>query len=129
MKNTITLLMILLLVGVCHISQAQQNRKQVVKFKRGASGATYKNAVIRGERIIYTLGARKGQVMEINIVSPEKNAVFQIKDKRTGKYLKDAKPGEDAIFWSNNLPSSGNYEIIVGGTRGNASFEITFTIN
>lgn len=128
MRNTITLLMIMLVVGITNISQAQQTRKQVVRFARGSSGASYQNAVIRGETMTYVLGARKGQTMIVKVWAQEKNAVFQIRHKNTKRYLKGAKPGEDTRSWTGKLPLNGDYEIIVGGTRGNATFNISFTI-
>ncbi|HAS39692.1 MAG TPA: hypothetical protein DCS93_04405 [Microscillaceae bacterium] len=128
MKNIITLCALLLLAITSTIAYGQTNRTKVVKFKRGTSGATYKDAVIRGETMTYVLGARKGQTMEVKISALENNAVFQIKDKRTGKYLSGAAEGEDARKWKGKLPSSGDYQIVVGGTRGNASFTISFEI-
>jgi hypothetical protein len=128
MKHTITLLALLLTLGICTTSYGQQTRTQVVKFKRGTTGASYQGAVIRGERMVYVLGASKGQTMIVKIWAQEKNAVFQIRHKKTKQYLQGTAPGKDAREWTGTLPYSGNYEIIVGGTRGNASYNISFTI-
>lgn len=49
-----------------------------VRFARGASSATVRGAVIRGDRDRYLVGARAGQTMTVKITSLEKNAVFQI---------------------------------------------------
>ena len=35
---------------------------------------------------------------------------------------------DDATEWSGKLPKSGDYEIIVGGIRGNASYVLTVTL-
>lgn len=128
MKHTITLLALLLTFGLCNVSYGQQTRSQIVKFKRGTNGASYQGAVIRGERMVYVLGARQGQTMIVKIWAKEKNAVFQIRHKTTKRYLKGTEPGKDARDWTGTLPYNGNYEIIVGGTRGNASYNISFTI-
>ena len=99
-----------------------------VKFKKGESSASYENSVVRGDRDIYVLGAKKYQVMTVSISSLEDNAVFQIVDKRTGRMLYGAADGDDATSWDGELPSTGDYEIIVGGTRGNASYTLTVYI-
>jgi hypothetical protein len=95
-----------------------------IKFQKGQSAATYEGGVVRGDRDTYLLKASKNQMMTVTITSVEDNAVFQIKDTKTGKYLKDAGDGDDATSFMGKLPSSGDYKIIVGGTRGNASYTL-----
>lgn len=97
-----------------------------VKFAKGKSSVTYEDAVIRGERNTYTLGASAGQTMNVNISSIEDNAVFQIQGP--GGYLPGTEPGKDAKRWSGKLPSNGNYTVVVGGTRGNATYKVSFSI-
>lgn len=97
-----------------------------VKFRKGRSSATYKNAVIRGERNTYVLGAAAGQQMSVSISSLEDNAVFQIRGPNG--YLPGAGPGTDRKSWSGQLPANGKYRVIVGGTRGNATYTVTFSI-
>lgn len=99
-----------------------------VKFQKGQSAATYEGGVIRGDRDIYLAKANKNQTMNVSITSVEDNAVFQIKDMKTGKYLKGAADGDDAMDFNGTLPSTGDYKIIVGGTRGNTSYKITISI-
>lgn len=99
-----------------------------IKFQKGQSAATYEGGVVRGDRDIYIAKANKNQVMSVTITSEEDNAVFQIKNTKTGKYLTGAGDGDDAVQFSGGLPSTGDYKIIVGGTRGNASYKITIMI-
>ncbi len=99
-----------------------------VKFKKGMYSATYSNSVVRGDRDKYILKASREQVMEVKITSGENNAVFQILNIKTGKFLPNAGDGDDAMSWKGTLPSSGKYKIIVGGTRGNTSYDITIAI-
>ncbi len=98
----------------------------VVKFAKGKSSASYENAVIRGDRDSYVLGANAGQTMTVNITSVEDNAVFQIEGPKG--FLPGAEPGTDTRRWSGKLPAKGNYSVIVGGTRGNATYKISFAI-
>jgi hypothetical protein len=93
-----------------------------VKFSPGANSTTIKNSVVRGDRNTYLLGAKLGQQMNLKITSLENNAVFDV-IAPDGKTIK-----QEATTWSGKLPANGDYQIIVGGTRGNASYELTVEI-
>ncbi|MEO1377994.1 MAG: hypothetical protein AAFW70_27700 [Cyanobacteria bacterium J06635_10] len=93
-----------------------------VSFDRGSTSKTIKNAVVRGTRDTYLLGAKKGQQMNLKITSLEKNAVFDVISPN-GKSLQ-----QEATNWSGKLPKNGDYQVVVGGTRGNASYELTVEI-
>ncbi len=101
---------------------AENVRRERVSFAPGASSATVENAVVRGDRDLYLLGAQGGQTMTLNISALEENAVFDVVDP-SGLILALEKT-EDEIL----LPHTGDYEIIVGGTRGNASYSLTIEI-
>ncbi len=107
--------------------KAESGTKRI-SFASGETSATVSGGVIRGERAIYLVGAKGGQRMSVDITSEEDNAVFQIQTPG-GKFLADAGDGDDATVWDGPLPASGDYKIIVGGTRGNASFKLTVSID
>jgi len=62
--------------------------------------------------------------MIVTIMSIEDNAVFRIVDRETGYYLDGAGELDDSKRWEGSLPSKGDYEIIVGGTWGNAEYTL-----
>jgi hypothetical protein len=93
-----------------------------VKFSPGTSSQVVKDSVIRGERHIYLVGAKQGQQMNLRITSLEKNAVFDL-IAPNGKTIK-----QEATTWNSKLPASGDYRIVVGGTRGNATYELKIEI-
>ena len=99
---------------------------KTVRFAKDRSSATYSNAVIRGESDVYVLRANGGQRMSVSITSEEDNAVFQVEGP--GGYLLGAEPGSDRTSWSGQLPADGKYRVIVGGTRGNATYTVTISI-
>jgi hypothetical protein len=101
--------------------------KKRIKFPKGFSGVTLKGGVVRGDRDEYLLRAGKGQWMKVKITSEEDNAVFQIYAPN-GKTLKGANEADDATDWNGSLPLTGDYRVIVGGTRGNASYSLTVEI-
>lgn len=98
-----------------------------VRFPKGKTSITLSNAVIRGDRDTYILGAKAGQRMTVRVTALEKNAAFQIEGPN-GEYLEGAGEMDDATNVSVRLPNNGDYRILVGGTRGNASYKLTISI-
>jgi hypothetical protein len=133
------LLIATLVASLASVSAAQESAKPI-RFARGATSAAIEGAVVRGDRDLYTLGARQGQAAQFSIASAEKNAVFQIYAPGAVHSLQDgihevsgtALPGageaDDATAWSGRLPASGTYLIVVGGTRGNASYRLSVAV-
>jgi hypothetical protein len=99
-----------------------------VDFSRGSNSAIFEGSVIRGERDEYLLDAQAGQQMTVRISSLEDNAVFQIFEPGGDRPLPGAGEGDDAREWRGELPTSGDYTIVVGATRGNATYELEVTI-
>lgn len=106
-----------------------QGVKQKVRFARGTSSATIRSAVVRGDRDRYYLAAKKGQTMTVKITSTEKNAVFQIYFSGEQESLPGASEEDDATEWSGELPVDNDYVIVVGGTRGNATYTLKISIS
>jgi hypothetical protein len=105
-----------------------QGVKKKVRFAKGTSSITIREAVVRGDRDRYYVGAKAGQRMSVKITSTEKNAVFQIYFHGEEESLPGAGDGDDATNWSGQLPIDNEYVIVVGGTRGNATYALTISI-
>lgn len=105
-----------------------QGVNQKIRFARGKSSTTISGAVIRGDRDRYYLGAKKGQTMSVKITSLENNAVFQVFLPGEQEALAGAGEEDDATNWSGELPENAEYVIVVGGTRGNATYKLTVSI-
>jgi hypothetical protein len=112
-----------------------------IRFAHGASSAEVRGAVIRGERMLYSVEARGGQNMSLRITAVEGNAVFQVyapgakprmRDdgvlEIAGEALAGAGEGDDATRWTGLLARSGAYLLVVGATRGNASYRLIIDI-
>ncbi|MEL6879870.1 MAG: hypothetical protein AAFP09_05045 [Cyanobacteria bacterium J06607_10] len=93
-----------------------------VFFEPGKTSTVVSNAVIRGERDLYRVTAQGGQQMTLLISSLENNARFDVVGP-TGRILA-RETGEDNIL----LPHTGEYQIVVGGTRGNATYDLEIEI-
>lgn len=102
--------------------------KRRIRFARGRNSVVISGAVIRGERDRYIVGAKEGQKMTVSIKSPEDNAVFQIYFLGEQESLEGAGEGDDARKWSGALPASVDYVIVVGPSRGNASYKLEVKI-
>jgi hypothetical protein len=66
--------------------------------------------------------------MTVRITSTEDNAVFQIYLAGEKNTLRGAGEEDDATNWSGELPADSEYVIVVGGTRGNATYSLTISI-
>lgn len=107
------------------LASADGVRKRI-RFTKGKHSAVVSGSVVRGERDVYTVGAKAGQMMTPKITSPEKNVVFQVEDAG-GAFPPDTGEGDDATDWTGDIPSNGDFKITVGGTRGNASYKMSVT--
>ncbi|MCU0570324.1 MAG: hypothetical protein MUF49_27600 [Oculatellaceae cyanobacterium Prado106] len=95
---------------------------EAIAFTAGANAATVKGAVVRGTRNDYYFRANADQQMHISITSLEDNAVFDV--IAPGSRIMQ----EGVTQWSGTLPADGEYDIVVSGTRGNATYEMTVQI-
>jgi len=135
MLNTLSLARktrrVLALVFICAFafsSVSADGVKKKVRFAPGTSATTIRGAVVRGDRDRYYVGAKAGQTMSVKITSSEKNAVFQIYFHGEEESLPGAGDGDDATTWSGKLPIDNEYVLVVGGTRGNATYALTISI-
>ncbi len=103
-------------------ASAQSGITKRVRFPKGRTSTILKNSVIRGTRDTYILGASAGQTMTVHISAIEKNASFMITTPRGETF------GEDLNDFSEELPDNGDYRIVVGPTRGNATYTLEITI-
>jgi hypothetical protein len=127
-RKTRRLLAIVFICAFAFSSLSAQGVKKRVRFAKGTSSTTIRGAVIRGERDRYYIGAKAGQKMTVKISSLEKNAVFQIYFHGEEESLPGAGDGDDATNWSGELPIDNEYVIVVGGTRGNATYTLAISI-
>ena len=138
MKNHAAILLFLAAVMVAGVCDA--GVMKVIRFSPGSVSSTMEEAVIRGEQDVYFVTARAGQTLEVSISALEDNAVFSIYQpgsvtvekegvtKITGNTLAKVDETDDATAWKGALPVSGEYLIVVGGTRGNATYKLRVTI-
>ena len=125
-KGRIRALVVVALLLVTAISvPAQSDRTRRVRFARGRTTTVIKDAVVRGTRDRYILRASRGQTLTVHITSLEDNAVFDIHRLGSSQTLDGA---QETMDWTGELPRNGDYVIVVGGTRGNATYTLEITI-
>jgi hypothetical protein len=120
-------LILILFLSFAGAALAEGTRKRI-RFPRGSNSTTISGSVVRGEQARYILGAREGQAMTVRIKSVEDNAVFQIYLAGEQESLEGAGEGDDAKSWSGKLPATTDYIIVVGSSRGNASYKLEVKI-
>jgi hypothetical protein len=103
-------------------SASASPESEPVYFAAGSSSATLKGVVIRGDRKIYQLNAGKNQTMTVNLGSLENNGVFDL-IAPDGTTLTQETTSAKQV-----LPATGDYQVVVGGTRGNVSYDLTVSI-
>jgi hypothetical protein len=98
------------------------NDRGEIQFESGRFTGQVEDAVIRGERDLYRFTAGEGQALDLFLVSPEFNAVFDLRSP-SGEILMD-----EVSDFRIPLPESGTYEICVGASRGNTSYVLDIAI-
>lgn len=93
-----------------------------VEFPAGSTSTTVERGLVRAERDVLLLGAQGGQQMTLDISSLEDNAAFDVVSP-SGQILVTEGTSEDLL-----LPETGDYEVIVGSTRGNTTYELYIEI-
>ena len=94
-------------------------------FERGKSYGVVSNSLVRGDRDNYYFGARAGQIVTIAISSLEDNAVVELYIKRGGEWLyADTPPDARTLYGALPESDGGQYRVTVGGTRGNATYDL-----
>jgi len=84
---------------------------------------TLNGAVISGDRDRYTMGLLAGETLDVIITSLEGNAVFTILGP-DGNPLPGTEEGKDTNNWAVPITVEGTYSILVGPTRGNATYTL-----
>ncbi|HEY9889004.1 MAG TPA: hypothetical protein V6D02_11430 [Candidatus Obscuribacterales bacterium] len=110
------------LEGADLLAAAANVYTQRVTFAPGISSAVVSNGVVRGDRDVYLLAAQAAQTLTLTITALENNAAFDVVSP-TGAVLVLDGTNEAVV-----LPETGDYQVIVGGTRGNAGYDLSITI-
>lgn len=119
-------LALLVLAAVPASAQEQVIRR--LRFARGSNSKTVKGQVSpEGKRYLYFFKARKGQRLNVRLVSDDGNAVCDV----MGHGQFDANPVvEGTADWTGRLPEAdaGEYSIEVRSTGGLARYTLEVTI-
>lgn len=103
-------------------SASAEGIRQNVRFARGATSATIKGAVVRGDNDTYLFSASAGQQFSIQLTSVEDNATFELYN--TSEELCDS----EVKTASGRLPTTGTYKVVVSPSRGNATYSLKISI-
>ncbi|MCE1252440.1 MAG: hypothetical protein LWX83_02700 [Anaerolineae bacterium] len=101
---------------------------QTIRFDAGPMSVQLTGAVVSGQRDRYNLSLSKGEMLDVIITSLEANAVFSIIGP-DGNALPGTEEGKDTNNWAVPAPSDGSYSIVVGSTRGNATYTLDVKVD
>lgn len=93
-----------------------------VQFDAGEFGTVVSGSVPRRSADLQLVGAQAGQTMTLDVSALEDNAVFQVVSP-SGVLLINGQ--KEASF---SLPETGTYEIVVAGSRGNATYDLDIEV-
>jgi hypothetical protein len=99
-----------------------------ISFERGTSSAVVEGSVVRGDRDVYTVRAKAGQLVTISVSALEKNAAFSLYEAGELQPVTGTQEEDDATNWNGKLQRDGAFRIVVGGTRGNANYRLRLSI-
>lgn len=94
-----------------------------ISFAAGASSTVISDAAVRGEWHTYLINAGENQMLSMNITAVEDNATFEVTSPSGQPLSMDSGTTLNQV-----LPETGDYQISVGPTRGNASYEMSIEI-
>jgi hypothetical protein len=103
-------------------------KDQPIRFAVGPLDVDLNGAVISGERDRYSLSMLAGETLDVQISSLEANAVFSILGPDQVA-LPGTEEGKDTIQWAVPIPADGAYSILVGSTRGNATYTLKVKVS
>jgi hypothetical protein len=89
---------------------------------------TVSGSVVRGEQARHKVAAKAGQTLEVNVTADEDNAVFQIYLPGEKGTLPGAGEMDDATKFSGKVPTNGDYIVVVGPTRGNTKYKLSYSV-
>jgi hypothetical protein len=94
-----------------------------VQFARGQTSATVTGKVKLGFGDTYTVGARAGQTMTVQLGQAAKTVTFSIMTPDAKRFLIDR-----ATKWTGTLPETGEYRILVDADERGGTYSMTMTI-
>ena len=111
---------------------AQNSRTERIRFAKGKSSAILSGRIIKGQEIVYLIGARAGQTLEINVADGGANndVVFSL-IAPDGKNLTGEVENGDGYdsAWKGKLTKIGDYKIEVGTIESQkTNFKISVSI-
>ncbi len=101
---------------------------QPIRFAVGPLDVELNGTVISGERDRYNLSMLAGEILDVQITSLEGNAVFSILGPDQVA-LPGTEEGRDTMLWAVPIPADGAYSILVGPTRGNATYTLKVNVS
>ena len=105
---------------------------QVLRVPPNGQGVIASRSVAQGKAVVYSVKARRGQTLDVNIWSPRNNAVFEIyvgQAYKGGPTLPGAAANQNTQDFNGVLPVDTNYKIAVGSVDGTADYQMVVSLD
>ena len=101
-----------------------KTKTTTVKFEKGKTSADYENTIGSGETQIDVVNVQKGQYLGAETYSDTDDDVAFTVRKKGGAELEVP---EGSVKWGGDVPSSGDYEIVISGIKKSTKYSITIS--
>jgi hypothetical protein len=118
--------------GTNNTPSGQNLFTETLRIKAGEGPVSKLRDINPDQVAIYTVRGQKGQKLRAELWSKSQNAIFNIyirKAVQNGATLPGVDDGDYATYFEGDLPSTGNYQIVVGSTGGRASYELVVSLD
>ncbi len=105
-------------------ADSSKTKTTTVKFEKGKTSADYENTIGSGETQIYVVNVQKGQYLGAETYSDTDDDVAFTVRKKGGAELEVP---EGSVKWGGDVPSSGDYEIVISGIKKSTKYSITIS--
>jgi len=105
--------------------------RQTLRVDADTGGVSSLRDLNQNQLAIYTVRGVKGQKLQAEIWSQTQNSAFEIyinNAVKGGATLPGAGDSQYATFFEGELPLTGNYQIVVGSTGGQTSYELVVAL-
>ena len=105
-------------------ADSAKTKTTTVKFEKGKTSAEYENTIGNGETQIYVVNVKEGQYLGAQTYSETDDDVAFTVRKKGGEELEVP---DGSVKWGSDVPSSGDYEIVISGIKKPTKYSITIS--
>lgn len=99
------------------------DHEKSISFPSGTNSVEMDVTVMKGDRDVYLVNVRSGQSISVWTLAPEDSATFSVYEPKAENPVPGTEKGNDATGWTGTATKSGEYKIVVEGTKDSVSYK------